>query len=135
MRNQFGLKAKETAFMYLKNYPEAYDQIALPSRYRVPDFTKFSGQDNMTTVEHISRFLIQCGDVSTVDALRIRLFPLSLSGSVFAWFTSLPPNSIITWADLEKHFHKYFFAGVHRMKITDLTVIKQSNDEPTTDYI
>ena len=98
------------------------------------DFTKFSGQD-MTTVKHIGRFLIQCGDASAVDALRIRLFPLSLSGSAFAWFSSLPANSIITWADLEKQFHKYFFAGVHEMKITDLTVIKQRNDEPVTDYI
>ena len=121
--------------MYHKPYPEAYDQIALPSRYRVLDFTKFSGQDNMTTVEHISRYLIQCEDASAVDALRIRLFPLSLSGSAFAWFTSLPPNSIITWADLEKQFHKYFFAGVHEMKITDPMAIKQKNGEPVTDYI
>jgi len=43
MRNQFGLKPKEPAFMYRKPYPEAYDQIVLPSQYRVPDFTKFSG--------------------------------------------------------------------------------------------
>ena len=78
----------------------------------------------MTIVEHVSRFLIQCGDASAVDALRIRLFPLSLSGSAFAWFSSLPPNSIITWTDLEKQFHKYFFAGVYEMKITDLTTIK-----------
>ena len=53
MRNQFGLKPKEVAFMYRKSYPEAYDQIALPSRYRVPYFTKFSRQDGVTTVEHI----------------------------------------------------------------------------------
>ena len=43
MRNQFGLQPKELAVMYHKPYPEAYDMIALPSRYRVPDFTKFSG--------------------------------------------------------------------------------------------
>jgi hypothetical protein len=120
--------------MYRKPYPEAYDQVPLPSRYIVPDFTKFSGQDNMTTVEHISRFLIQCGDVSAIDALRIHLFPLSLSGSAFAWF-SLPANSIIMWADLEMQFHKYFFVGVHELKLTDLTVVRRRNDEPVTDYI
>ena len=53
MRNQFDLKPKEPAFMYHKPYPEAYDQIALPHRYRVPDFTKFSGQDGITTIKHI----------------------------------------------------------------------------------
>ena len=121
--------------MYRKPYPEAYDQIALPSQYRVLDFIMFSGQENKTTVEHISWFLIQCGDASAVDALRIRLFPLSLSGSTFAWFTSLPPNSIITWVDLDKPFYKYFFARVHEIKITDLTAIKQRNDEPVTNYI
>jgi len=107
MRNQFILKPKETAFMY-KPYPEAYDQIALLHCYRVPDFTKFSEQDTMSIVEHISQFLIQCGEAAGIDALQIRLFPLLLSGSTFAWFSSLPANSIITWADLEKQFHNYF---------------------------
>ena len=86
-------------------------------------------------VEHISYFLIQSGDASAVDALRIRLFRLSLSGSAFAWFSSLPPNTIITWADLEKQFHRYFFEGVHKMKLTDLTTVRQRNEEPITDYI
>ena len=63
------------------------------------------------------------------------MFPISLSGSAFAWFSYLLANSIITWANLEKQFHKYFFAGVHEMKITNKTAIKQRNDEPVTDYI
>jgi len=95
MQDQFGLKPKEQAYMYRKPYPEAYDRIPMPARYKVPDFTKFSGQDNTSTVEHISRFLVQCGEAAVEDALKIRLFPLSLSGSVFAWFSSLPANSIV----------------------------------------
>jgi len=47
----------------------------------------------------------------------------------------LPTNSIITWADLEKQFHRYFFARLHEMKLTDLTAVRQRNDEPITDYI
>jgi len=84
IRNQFGLKPKEPAFIYRKPYLEAYDQIAMRYHYRVPNFTKFSGQDNITTVEDVSRFLIQCGEVAGIDALKIHLFPLSLSGSAFA---------------------------------------------------
>jgi hypothetical protein len=83
MRNQFGLKPKESTYMYRRPYPEAYDHIAMPHRYRVPDFTKFSGQDNLTMIEHISKFLVQCGEASGNDALKIRLFLLSLSGSAF----------------------------------------------------
>jgi hypothetical protein len=101
----------------------------------VPDFSKFSGQHNITTIEHISKFLFQCGEASGNDALKIRLFPLSLSGLAFAWFSLLPANSIITWANLEKLFHKYFFARVQEMKLTDLTAVKQRNDEPVLDFV
>ena len=38
----------------------------------------------------------------------------------FTWFSLLPANSIIKWADLEKQFHKYFFIGVREMRLTNL---------------
>ena len=91
--------------MYKIPYPSAYDQIPLPHKYKVPNFTKFSGQGDISTVEHVNRFIMQCGEAGNQDALRVRLFSMSLSGSAFAWFTSLPANSILYWADLEKHFH------------------------------
>ena len=129
MRSQLGLKPKVPVYTYRRSYPEAYDQVTLSHRYRVPDFTKFSGQDTMSTTEHVSKFLEQCEEASRNDALKIRLFPLSLSGSAFAWFSLLVANSIIMWADLVKQFHKYFFAGVQEMKIMDLTIVKQRNGE------
>jgi len=63
------------------------------------------------------------------------MFSSSLSGSAFTWFISLPPNSVITWADLEKQFHKYFFSGVHEKKITDLVRLKQRNDESIESFV
>ena len=33
------------------------------------------------------------------------------------------------WADLEKQFHQFFYSGVHEMKLTDLTNLRQRNDE------
>ena len=98
-------------------------------------FSKFSGQDNVSTYEHVSRFLAQCGEASAVDALRVRLFPLSLSGSAFTWFSSLPYNSVQSWADLEKQFHSYFYSGIHEMKLSDLTAVRQKHDETVQDYI
>ena len=100
-----------------------------------PDFTKFSGQDDTSTMEHVNRFIIQCGEAANRDELRVRLFSSSLSGSAFTWFISLPPNSVITWADLEKQFHKYFFSGVHEKKITDLVRLKQRNDESVKSFV
>jgi len=100
--DQFGRKPKVNTYSYQTPYPPAYDLIPLPNRYKVSHFTKFSGQDDTSTMEHVNRFIIQCGEGANRDELRVRLFSSSLSGSSFTWFISLPPNSIITWADLEK---------------------------------
>ncbi|RLN16563.1 putative retrotransposon gag protein [Panicum miliaceum] len=135
IQDQFGLKPKVQTYTYKTPYPPTYDLLLFPHRYKVSDFTKFSGLDDTSTVEHINRFIIQCGEAATQDALRVCLFSLSLSGSAFQWFTTLPPNSIVTWADLEKQFHKYFCAGVHKMKLSDLTSLRQRSDEPVTNYV
>jgi len=86
-------------------------------------------------MEHINRFIIQCGEAANIDELRVRLFSSSLSGSAFTWFISLPPNSVITWADLEKQFHKYFFSRVHEKKLIDLVRLRQHNDESVESYV
>jgi len=86
-------------------------------------------------MEHVNRFIIQCGVAANRDELRVHLFSSSLSGSAFTWFISLPPNSVITWANLEKQFHKYFFSGVHEKKITDLVMLKQRNDELVESFV
>jgi len=88
--------------MYKTPYPPAYDLIPLPHKYKIPDFTKFSGQEDVSTVEHVNKFILQCGEAANQDPLRVRLFSLSLFGSAFAQFTTLPANSILYWADLEK---------------------------------
>jgi hypothetical protein len=54
MRDQFGLKPKQQNLMYRTLYPAAYDQLPLPHKYKLPDFTKFSGQGEVSTVEHIN---------------------------------------------------------------------------------
>ena len=95
MREQFELRPKQQSVMYKTPYASAYDQIPLPHKYKMPDFTKFSGQGDVSTMEHVNRFLLQLGEVANQDPLRVRLFSLSLSGSAFAWFTTLPANSIL----------------------------------------
>ena len=132
MRDQFGIKPKVNTYSYRTPYPPAYDLIPLPNRYKVPDFTKFSGQDVTSTMEHVNRFIIQCGEAAE---LRVHLFSSSLSGSAFTWFISLPPNSVITWADLEKQFRKYLFFGLHEKKITDLVRLRQRNNESVESFV
>jgi len=135
MKDQFEIKSKVNTYSYRTPYPPAYDLIPLPNWYKVLDFTKFSRQDDTSTMEHVSRFIIQCGEGANRDELRVCLFSSSLSGSAFTWFISLPPNSVITWADLEKQFHKYFFSGVDEKKITDLVRLRQRNDESVESFV
>src|SRR6185436_11981296 len=135
MRDQFGLKPKQQNLMYRTPYPAAYDQLPLPHKYKLPDFTKFSGQGEVSTVEHINRFIVQCGEAAQHDALKVHLFSMSLSGSAFTWFTMLPANFIIYWADLEKQFHQFFYSGIEEMKLTDLTNLRQINDESVAAFI
>jgi hypothetical protein len=63
------------------------------------------------------------------------MFPLSLSGITFTWFTSLASNSIFTWAQLEQKFHEYFYSGDIELRLSHLTTIKQKHNEPIVDYV
>jgi hypothetical protein len=98
MQNQFGLKPKMQGPAYMPPFPEWYYRVIVPPRVKPPtEFTKFSRQDDTSTVEHIARYLMQLGEASADEAFRVRHFPLSLTGSAFQWFTSLPPQSVGTW--------------------------------------
>jgi hypothetical protein len=63
------------------------------------------------------------------------MFPLSLSGTAFTWFTSLTPNSIFTWAQLEQKFHEYFYSGDTELRLSHLSAMKQKHNESTAQYI
>ena len=45
----------------------------------------------------------------TEEALRLRLFPLSLGDRAKHWLTGQPPNSITSWNDLVQKFLTKFF--------------------------
>jgi hypothetical protein len=98
LREYFGIEPKGRGRVLQKTYPDYYDQLPYPRGYRVPEFSKFSGEDGKTTLEHVGQFILQYVEASANDTLRLKLFPLSLSGIAFTWFTSLAPNSIFTWA-------------------------------------
>jgi hypothetical protein len=57
MREQFGLKPKDDGNLYRHPYPKWFEKVPLPNRFKVSDFSKFSGQDSVSTYEHVSRFL------------------------------------------------------------------------------
>ena len=82
MENQFGIKRNIT-HSYKQPYPKWFNRVELPDRWRTLDFTKFTEQDNVGTMEHVSRYLAQLGDASVEEAHRVRFFSLSLSRLAF----------------------------------------------------
>jgi hypothetical protein len=69
---------------------------------------KFNGDDSKTTWEHGSQYLVQLGEASAIEEIRVHLFSLSLTRNAFSWLASLPVNSIRTWEQLEQKFHDHF---------------------------
>jgi hypothetical protein len=120
--------------IYQKPYPNIFDLVGYPTGWRVPDFIKFDGEGSRTTWEHVSQYLAQLGEAGSIEALRIQLFSLSLIGTTFAWFSSLPAYSIYGWEPLERKFHVHFYSGNSEAKLEDLTSVRQTRDESVSDY-
>jgi hypothetical protein len=117
-----------------KPYPSIFDSVAYPAGWHVPNFSKFDGEGSRTTWEHVSQYLAQLGEAGSVEALRVQLFSLSLTGTTFAWFSSLLAHSIYEWEPLEQKFHEHFYSGTSEAKLADLTSVRQTCDESVINY-
>ncbi|KAK1632555.1 hypothetical protein QYE76_006870 [Lolium multiflorum] len=135
MRDKFGILPKKRMIGYSKPYPNDYDLIPLPPKYRLPDFTKFSGSEGTSSIEHVSRYLAQLGMVSASDELRVRFFSQSLTGPAFGWYTSLLPDSVRTWKQLEEQFHVQYHSETTEASLADLTQVRQRRGETVSEYI
>ena len=81
-------------------------ETEIPRGTKIPKFTKFSGESNESTVEHVARFEMEAGNLAQQENLKLRFFPSSLTQSAFTWFASLPPGSIHHWNQLQRQFHE-----------------------------
>ena len=135
LRDQFGILPKRKVIGYPKPYPSDYDLIPLPPKYRLPEFTKFSGSEGASSIEHVSRYLTQLGMISVSDPLRVRFFSQSLTDSAFGWYTSLPPDLIRTWRQLEDQFHTQYHLETAEDGIADLAQVKQKRGESVSEYV
>ena len=73
--------------------------------------------------------------ISVSDPLRVRFFSQSLTGSAFGWYTSLPPDLIRTWRQLEGQFHTQYHSEAAEAGIADLVQVKQKRGETISEYV
>jgi hypothetical protein len=58
LHESFSIESKGRGRVYQKLYPGYYDQLPYPKGYRVPEFSKFSGEDGKTILEHVGQFIL-----------------------------------------------------------------------------
>ena len=96
--------------------------------------THFYGLNNEDPYRHLDDFLDVCSTVKiqnfTDEALKLRLFPFSLKDKAKYWLSSLPPQTITTWAQLQQEFlRKYFPIGRTNQVRRDITGSTQEEGE------
>jgi hypothetical protein len=95
----------------------------------------FSGEDEKTALERISRFTVQCGEYSNNGNGKLRMFPNSLTGQAFTWCAALPANSIESWEEMEEKFQSHFARSNIGVSMADLAQLKQKPDESAEQFI
>jgi AraC-like DNA-binding protein len=73
--------------------------------------------------------------ISVSVPLRVRFFSQSLTGPAFGWYTSLGPDSICTWKQLEEQFHIQYHSEAAEAGIADLAQVRQKRVETVAEYI
>ena len=107
-------------------------------RYRIYEFSLFSGEDGQSTLEHVARFIMQCRELTNYENfpyLKFRLFPNSLIRVGFTWYATLPRNSIMCWQEMERQFHTKFFKAELEICIAELSRVTQKGGESTKSFI
>ncbi|XP_050895285.1 uncharacterized protein LOC127101898 [Lathyrus oleraceus] len=97
----------------------------VPLRTKIPKFTKFVGDTTESTIEHVARYLIEAGDMSNKESIRMKFFPSSLTKNAFRWFTTLPQNFIHSWNQLEIMFHEQFYMGQTKISLKELASVRR----------
>jgi hypothetical protein len=110
-------------------------QSELPRGYKIPKFTKFARDTNESTLQHITRYLTEAGDLANDENLRLKFFPNSLLKNAFTWFTTLAPHSIQHWTELERLFHEQFYMGQSKISLKELASVKRNSTEYIDDYL
>jgi len=125
--------------LHKPNFVSALSKYVLetnfPRNTKIPKFTKFVGETNESTFEHIARYLMEAGDSENNENLKMKYFLSSLTKNAFTWFTTLPPHFVFSWNQLEKAFHEQFYMGQTKISLKELASVRRKTHESIDDYL
>ena len=78
---------------------------------------------------------MQYGHIGNNKNLRLRLFPNSLTGIAFSWYSNLPANSVHNWQEIKEAFHSQFYRTEPEVSMADLSRLHQLSHKPVEEYI
>ncbi|CAN6547022.1 unnamed protein product [Malus baccata var. baccata] len=117
-----------------------YLELDATSSYEIKDYVinmlpKFSGDENQDASEHVDNFLDICGTENikgvSDEFIRLKLFPLSLTGDARTWFKTLPARSITSWTQLSSKFIQKFYTQSRTQRLRDhIFHFRQNKGEP-----
>ncbi|KAM1365445.1 hypothetical protein ACFX2F_043867 [Malus domestica] len=119
---------------FIHPYPAYVEKFEYPKGFKIPDFSLFDGESSLSSLKHVARFTVQCGDDNS-DFHKLRLFNFSLTGSVISWYINLSPNSNQSWEELVEKFHEQFYQSGMEMSVSSLARMAQASNESLMEYL
>ena len=106
-----------------------------PSLINMVQRNQFGGAEHEDPQLHLDMFLEICDLVKLngvpADAIKLKLFPFTLTGKSREWLRMLPHGSITTWAQLKKSFLTKYFPPTKIIAIrNNIFTFGQLSEEP-----
>ncbi|CAA0813285.1 Unknown protein, partial [Striga hermonthica] len=106
----------------------------VPGKVKVPQIGLYDGTSDPDS--HLGHYTSWMDLHGASDALRCRMFSLTLGPRAQKWYHSLPPHLIWKWQQLRSAFRSHFIgAQVCLIPKESLANITQKDDESVKDYI
>ena len=95
----------------------------------------YSRASLQAALRHLSRFHSYMGNWAHHSNFCLRMFPNSLTGDAFQWYTTLPAGSVKTWEQMQELFLSRFVDTTREVQLSELCTMTQHRDEPVEEYI
>lgn len=122
--------------MYKKSYLEWVDiLVPLPREYKTFEFSTFFREDGKSTMKHIERFTLQCGEGKPEWIPKDIIVLFIVDWKNFMQHSSLPQNSIQYKAYIQRCFCDIFYLYNPIVTTTNLMNLRQQIDESAVGFI